>query len=446
MENVRLLRRIEHIDRMAEPKIILCLALVLSGVFLCCSAGSSRASPGPASSTNDWQTKTIASEANLDRVIGQLQTPTTRFDAFLSLLEFAGYPKGNIHTHDLTVNALHEKAINAMQACPELDAVIATMIGRLKKPNERLPMLRALLEFSGGLGGVPGFSPHSPLEKLMAKAEQAVNEALDVPTVEKALVDSNWLLRITAVHHFGNPPAQTNEWKRLLPRMEKLAVDDDAAIRAAADGKLQWFPGTEMFLDERLTNETSADVILELLRDRYYVGNEFINRFLALFLPLLSHPDEKVREDALLFVGFNSQRAPVLQFPFGMDVFDRVIASSQAKSPQERAAAAYALNDIRQLDTDRSREAFLRLANDPDEDVRWRVAWGLNNQLEREDVKRAIADLVKDSSPCVKYEAILVTGPQKVIPELEALSKGADPYYARLAAQELRQLAKEKKN
>jgi len=377
--------------------------------------------------------------------MAQLESPATRFDAFLALLEFAGYPRGNTHNDDLKVNTLHEKAIAAIQTCPDLDAVIAAMIDRLKEPEDRLPMLRALLEFSGGFGGMPGFSARTPLEKLAVKAKQAVNDALDVPTVEMALVDSNWLLRITAVEHFGNPPAQTSEWERLLPQMEKLAVNDDSAIRGAADGKLHWFPGTEQFLAERLTNETSADVILELLRDRN-VGNELNDRFLVLFVPLLSHPNEKVREDALLFIGFNSDRAPMLQFSFGMDVFDRVIASTRANSATERADAAYALADIRQLDMDRSREAFLHLVNDPDADVRLRVAWGLNNQLEREDVKRAIAVLLKDKSAEVRFVTILAAGPQKFIPELEALSRGSDPSVADLAAQKLNQLANDKKN
>jgi HEAT repeat protein len=315
----------------------------------------------------------------------------------------------------------------------------------LKDPENRLSMLRALLEFSGGFGGMPGFSARTPLEKLMAKAEQAVNEALDVPTVEKALADSDWLLRIKTVEHFGNPPAQTSEWERLLPQMEKLAVDGDSAIRNAADDKLHWFPGTEQFLAERLTNETSADVILELLRDRN-VGSELNDRFLVLFVPLLSYPDEKVREDALWFVSFNSNRAPMLQFSFGMDVYDRVIASTQAKSAKERAAAASALTDIRQLDADRSREAFLHLANDPDAAVRQQVAWGLAGQFEREDVKRAIAVLLKDKSPGVRFMTILAFGPQKCVPELEALSKGSDPLIADLAAQKLNQLANDKKN
>jgi hypothetical protein len=411
------------------------------------------ASPQPAdnktsstNSTNDWQTKTIASEADLDRVIALLQKPATRFDAFMALLEFAGYPRGNKNSNDPKVNALHDRAIDAIHTCPDMDAVVAAMIDRLKKPEDRLPMLRALLEFSGGFGVMPGFSaPSTPLEVSMAKAQQAVDEALDVPTVETALADADWLLRITAVGHFGNPPTPTSEWERLLPQMEKLAVNDDSAIRSAADEKLSGFPGTKQFLAGRLANETSPDVILELLRDRN-VGNKLNDRFLELFVPLLSNPEEKVREDALIFVEWNSHRAPMLQFSFGMDVFDRVIASTQAKSAKERWAAAGALTEIRQLDANRSREAFLNLANDPDEDVRSNVAAGLAGQYERDDVKQTIANLLKDKSPVVKFMTILAAGPQKYIPELEALSKGPDLVTADLATQKLKELANAKKN
>jgi hypothetical protein len=153
-----------------------------------------------------------------------------------------------------------------------------------------------------------------------------------------------------------------------------------------------------------------------------------------------------VREEALDFIGFNSQRAPMLQFPFGMDVFDRVIASIKAKSAKERSAAAYALTDIRQLNPDRSREAFLGLVNDPDADVRWRVAGGLVGQYERQDVKRAMAVLLKDRSPVVRYMTILALGPQNFVSELKRLSKGSDPQIANWAAEKLTQLSSNKKN
>jgi HEAT repeat protein len=374
---------------------------VLSGVLPGFSAASDRAENGSGSYPNDWQTKAIASEADLDRVIAQLQVPSTRFGAILTLLDFAGWPKGNFN-RDLKGNALHDKAIKAMQACPGLDAVVATMIAGLKEPNKRLPMIEALLKLSGGFGGMSGYSPRTPLEKLMWEASQAANEAFDVPTVEKALGDPDWYLRLAAVGHFGNEPGEIGEWKRLLPRMEELGAGDDESVRGSVAEKLRGFPGTEAFLAGRETNETSPNVLLELVRGRY-MGEEFQNRFLTLFVPLLSSRDETVREGALIFIACNSGRAPMLQFAFGMDVFERVIASTKAKSAKERWMAAAALKDIRQINPDRSRETFLHLVNDPDENVRTQVAGGFAGQLEREDVKRAIAALLKDNSPRVRY-------------------------------------------
>ncbi len=391
----------------------------------------------------------ISSEADLDRVIAQLQAQATRFDAFLALLDFAGYPEGNIHNEDLRTDALHDKAITAFRDCPGLDAVIANMIERLNQPGERLTMIKYLLKFSAPYSEMEmtgASSGNRTLDDSMKCANEAVNSAFDPSTVTAALTNSDWLLRITAVEHFGNPPTSVREWKPLLPQMEKLAVTDDAAIRKAADQKLQGFPGTETFLDERLTNETSAEVILELLEYRHVVGKKFNDRFLALFVPLLSSTNENVRVDALVFVGFNSQRAPMLQFTFGTNAFDAALASTRAKSVRERAAAAEALTELRQLDPIRSREAFLHMTNDPDENVRWHVAWGLSNQLDREDVKGAIAILLQDKSPTVRYMTILAAGPQKYVPELKELAKEPDSWAARSARDKLKQLAENKGN
>ena len=420
-----------------NTKLLLCLALLLGGGLGVCLNSSAQSSSDVA--TNGWQTKTIASEADLDRVIAQLQTPATRFDAMLALLDFAGYPKGNISNDDLKVNAMHQKAINAMDTCPGLDAVINTMIAELKDPDKRLSMIEVLLKLSSGFGGIPGYTPNTPLEKLMNRANAAAQGAFDVPTVKRALTDSNWLLRIAAVDHFGNPPAGADEWKPLLPQVEKLATDDNSDIRCVADGKLQGFPGTGKFLDERLTNETSPDVILELLRN-LKAGKELSEHFLPLFTPLLNHPDEKVREDALMFVGSNSGRAPMLRFAFGMDVFNRVIIATRAKSTQERYAAAYALTDIRRLDPDRSREAFLRLADDPSEGVRWQAAFGLADQYDREDVKRAIAKLVNDPSPVVRFMTIIAVNPRKFVPQLQELTDCRDAQVAEWATDKLKQI------
>ena len=78
--------------------------------------------------------------------------------------------------------------------------------------------------------------------------------------------------------------------------------------------------------------------------------------------------------------------------------------------------------------------------NDPDENVRWRIPAGLADQLNRPDVKQALAMLVQDQSPLVSYFAILAAGPAHYIPELEAMAKGPDARMADWAAQKLKQI------
>jgi hypothetical protein len=435
-----------------KPKLLLCLALGLGGMLSGCSSASAQAglvTGASLLSTDARQTKAIASEADLDRVVSRLQIPAQRFDAMLTLLEFAGWPKGNNNNPDPKVNALHDRARTAVDNCPGLDAVVDTMIAGLKDPKTRLPMIETLLGLSGGFGGMQGYSPSTPLQKLMARASRAAYEAFDVPTVAKALADADELLRVTAVRQFGTPHELTNrlelsaaeiqEWKPLLPQMEALAAGDDESIRYAAAESLRRFPGTEQFLAGRESSETSANVLMRLVADRYY-GEAYQQHFLARFVPLLSNPDEKARVAALGFVAFNQNSAPMYHIPFGLDVFDRVIASTKSGSANERGMAVAALAAIRQLNPDRSRIALLKLVNDPDENVRWRIPAGLADQLNRPDVKQALAMLVQDQSPLVSYFAILAAGPAHYIPELEAMAKGPDARMADWAAQKLKQI------
>jgi HEAT repeat protein len=100
--------------------------------------------------------------------------------------------------------------------------------------------------------------------------------------------------------------------------------------------------------------------------------------------------------------------------------------------------------DMRQLDLDRSREVFLHLATDPDEDVRWRVAGGLVGQFEREDVKSVIATLLNDKSLSVRYMTILAVGPEKFVKELQELAHGPDPRIADWATQKIEQISGKK--
>jgi HEAT repeat protein len=128
------------------------------------------------------------------------------------------------------------------------------------------------------------------------------------------------------------------------------------------------------------------------------------------------------------------------QVTFDTVVLDRVVELTRSHSLQERADAAYALTDIRRLDLDRSREAFLRLAKDTSSDVRWRVGFGLSDQLDREDVKPVIAALLEDDAPDVRYMTIVAVGAEKHIKELQELARCSNKQIANWAAERLKHL------
>ncbi len=161
----------------------------------------------------------------------------------------------------------------------------------------------------------------------------------------------------------------------------------------------------------------------------------------SLLFRLLKDADGEVRRWALIFIGSSNLRAPMWRIDFDRSIFDATIELTSSESAKERAAAAYALTEIRKLDMNRSREAFLQMAEDDSEDVRWRIAYGLTDQLEREDVQAVIADLVEDPSPLVRYMTILAVGPEKHLKELKELAQGSDPKVSAWASEKLKQLS-----
>src|SRR6266699_1444114 len=171
------------------------------------------------------------------------------------------------------------------------------------------------------------------------------------------------------------------------------------------DTTLANFPQERHFLAKRVELETSPDILMRLMQPTQEKA-EFNLHFVARLYSLLMHRDENVRRDALLFIGFNGSRAPIWRFTYDKRIFDRVIELAQSGSAKERSDAAYALTEIRVLDLDDSRRAFLRLATDPSKDVRWRGAFGLKEQLERADVQHVIAALLQDKVPSVRYMTI----------------------------------------
>jgi hypothetical protein len=403
----------------------------------------SHAKSGPGNGRSGY-TKAISSQADLAKVIAQLQQPHTRFQAFFDLLEFAGWPQGNSQVDDPALNQMHAEAMQAMQGCPDVDGTVATMIQRLDEPKHRLEMIPALLEFAGPelqMGSVFFVSDNPKLDALKDKARQAVGRAADVKTVTRALASPNLRLRQWAVRNFANPLGRTEDWTPLLPQIEKAASGGESSLRQEAVGPLANFPGTEKFLDERFAIEKSPFILMGLLHRKDLYGESFDARFLPRFLPLLSDPDESVRDEALDFIGCTSIWAEMLRIPFGRDVFDKVVQATRAQSAKERFEAVFALDCIRHLDPDLSRQALIRLVNDPDAEVRWRLGFCLADQYDRSDVKLAIAALVKDKSPLVRFETIVAIGAEKFLPQLQELARGPDAQVAESASEKLKQIA-----
>ncbi len=274
---------------------------------------------------------------------------------------------------------------------------------------------------------------------MIEKAADAVAGYADFKTIKMALGSSSETLQFWALWNLRALREGTaDRWATLLPRVRELATCDSDHIRGQALEKLECFEGQEAFLSRCLKSETCLG---NLLRPLYGGNGEgFHDRFNPHVLRLLGHKDEKVRCEALAFIGFNSHRAPMWQITFTEKVVRRVFELSRSRSIKERANAVYALADLRSYDPKAIRERMIELVKDESEDVRWRIPGALANQLDRADVQAALAQLMRDKSATVRYFTILELGPEKHLTELRALASGPDKKIAQWAAERILQL------
>ena len=83
---------------------------------------------------------------------------------------------------------------------------------------------------------------------------------------------------------------------------------------------------------------------------------------------------------------------------------------------------------------------MLKLATDPEADVRRSAVYALEVQRAEPDVQAAIRKLLRDSSPAVVYSTILADGPTRHRRELESLVKCADAEIAGWAKDQIKSL------
>ena len=329
------------------------------------------------------------------------------------------------------------------------DEDLVATVKKLDEPDKRMNALSMLIRFSGlklyNRGSIHFVTPDKRLDELEERAVAVVIRQVNIETITKALDSDDPELQFWAVSCWGGRDNMATEekdaWRALLPKIKRLSVVGDGRVRRTAVERLEGFPEAREFLDGRIRNETSADVQLMLLWSPDMAA--FSSRINKKFTELLNNQDEVVRRDALSLIGFNSNHSPMWRIEYDKNVFDRVLELTNSESEKERGIAVYALSDIRKIDTDRSREAFIRLAKDRSVEIRWRLAAPLVKQAKREDVGIVLKALLKDESSLVRYFTINALGAEKHVPELKILEQDTDPNVARFAAGRLKRLKQE---
>jgi len=346
-----------------------------------------------------------------------------------------------------------QEAKNADQAETNIsEDELAKVIAALENPETRMNALARLIRFASyRLHQIPSMNwlVVSKLDELKERAADAVRKQTNFETIDAALDSTDPKLQFWGLLCWrGSPESResaADEWKSLLPKIKKLAIDGDTNVRDQAIQRLQDFSEYKEFLAERVHVESSPYILSRLA---YHPNKaEFSKRLNPLLLRSLDHTDEEVRVQTLAYIATRSHSAPMWQIDFDKAIFDKTFEKTFATSAQERAAAISALTEIRNLDLNLSLEAIIRLTEDESDEVRSRAAWGLKDQFQHQSViEPVIAKLLKDPSPLVQYMTILAVGPEKFLKDLKRLSQVSDRKVAEWASAKLKQLSENEKS
>jgi len=321
------------------------------------------------------------------------------------------------------------------------------LIKDLDKPELRMHALSRLIGWSlWPTRRVPTLTyptTDSELTDRLNRAIEATCRSATMADVAQALDTNDRNLRFWGLWNWNPAGCQPADERcavalTLLPRIKKLAMDeDDSSVRREALYRLKYYHLEAEFLAERMAAETSPYVLRRVL---YGESADKFNKYMNLkVLGFLDSKDEEIRRVSLNFIGDNSYTSETTVVDFTIQIFNRVIELTRSKSERERAEAVSALGTVKSIDPSRSRAAFIRMSEDPAEEVRSRVPWvwlqnirggGLSPDLEelnREDVKAVISRLIHDPSPEVRYWTIVSAGDKNYIPELEELTHCSDP-------------------
>lgn len=328
-----------------------------------------------------------------------------------------------------TASARAGEPVEAVRPQIQTEAELDSTIARLSDERTRLAVIERLFRFTRGrilFGSIGG-----PVDPLVEKAYAAMEPYRDLKTAEQAMRSESPTLRVWGLWQLSNFDEQTlKSWRHLVPLVRKLAADPSADVRGNAQRKLMDQPGQEAFLAHCAEVETSAENIMWLVGS----GPGLSGRLNPHLLRLLNHDDPQARRSALLNIGSNSHRAVVWQVPYSDNIVDWVFELSRSAVESDRAGAAYALDDLQSRYPERVRSRMLEMADDPAEDVRWRVAAALGEVRDRPEVRKVLEELLHDESTTVRYSAVSSLGVEEHIEELREIAAADEPNYARDAA------------
>jgi len=333
-------------------------------------------------------------------------------------------------------------------------------LSRLDDRKTRLEAMQVLLPFASmriyQVGGMFGSTGNAERDELITRVAERLRNYRDFETVRRALNSSNkdlqfWACTVlwrTKIHPIeGVPrkirrdvrPVSTCQWKTLLPRLRELAGNAEAGVRGMAQNRLINMEGEAEFLRSLADRETDVFNIERLIYWPHYTLSQRMQPHL---LRLLNHEDISVRRNALSSIGFNSDSAPMWQLQFDREVFQKVMELSRSAHKKERATAVYALEELRNFDPDAIRKRMFEIAADVNEveGVRWRIAWILQDQTARPDVRTLILKLLHDPSELVRKMTLMPLDPAEFREEFERVANDSNDKNVEFARRKLAEL------
>jgi hypothetical protein len=238
------------------------------------------------------------------------------------------------------------------------EADLAKLVAQLEQPSTRLSAISTLDQGVRlklyRVGSVYSLDRNATINALQNKAVEAVLKYTDFETVSQALDSPDrdlqfWGVRFWRKGAFKARDSQPNVWLSLIPRIKDLAAKDDTHIRLSALQALRGQDDTKSFLAERLKAETDSFNVLNLLE--HYDKVELSKQFMPYLLRFLNAEDKEVRCQALFFIGSNHYSAPMWQVTFDKSVADRVLEMTKSADEEERKTALFALEGMNKKPT-----------------------------------------------------------------------------------------------